>query len=154
MRGMERQQVMIVDDSEVVRKILSTILTRVGIAPVSCSDGYEVLRALKTQSALLPSVMVLDLRMPTIDGYTLARLLRSDPRFDKIPIVFFTGYDSLWNRLRARLFKKTRYLLKPFTAQDILGTVSEYMHIPLETTQEVTGHTPHPRGEYFGAIVT
>jgi len=118
---MESRQVMIVDDSEVVRKILSTILKRVGIAPVSCSDGYEVLRALETQSDLLPSVIVLDLHMPTIDGYTLARLLRSDTRFDKIPIVFLTGYDSLWNRLQACLLKKTRYLLLEDIARVLVG---------------------------------
>lgn len=124
--------VMVVDDSAVVRKILSTILTRAGISQVSFTDGYEALHALKTQPDLLPSMMILDLHMPKMDGYTLAHLLRSNPRFDKSQIIFLTGYDNILNRLRARLLKSTRYMTKPFRAQDILGIVSEYLHIAPE----------------------
>lgn len=150
---MESPQVMIVDDSEVVRKILSTCLKRVGIASVSYSDGYEVLSALKTQSDLLPSMIILDLHMPKMDGYALARLLRSDPRFDETPLIFLTGYDSLWNRLHARVFKRTRYLLKPFTRQDILGIVFDYVHMPPKTTEAATGHIPYIKGGYHGYTI-
>ena len=147
---MESPQVVIVDDSEVVRKILSTCLKRVGIASVSFSDGYELLHALKTQSNLLPSVIILDLNLPKMDGYALARLLRSGHRFEETPIILLTGYDSVWNRLRARLLKKTRYMLKPFRTQDILGVVSDHVHIPLGTTGAAMGHIPYIKGGYYG----
>lgn len=150
---MESPQVIIVDDSEVIRKILSTCLKRVGIASVSFSNGYEMLRALKTQSNLQPSVIILDLHLPKMDGYALVRLLRSDLRFDETPIVLLTGYDSLWNCLRARLLKKTQYMLKPFRTQGILGVVSEYVHIPPETTEAATGHIPYIKGGYHGYTI-
>jgi len=125
--------VMIVDDSLVVRKILTTSLQRAGVSSICFSESSEVLRWLKTEIDQVPNVVILDLRLPGMDGYTLARLLRSKPRFDGSLILFLTGYGSWLVRLRIRMIKNALYMQKPFKTQAILDIVSGSVPPPLHT---------------------
>ena len=122
---------MIVDDSLVVRKILATSLQRAGVSSICFSESSEVLRWMKAEVDPVPSTVILDLHLPGMDGYTLARLLRSEPRFDDSLILFLTGYGSWLVRLRARMVKNSLYMQKPFKTQAILSIVSEYLCIAL-----------------------
>ena len=116
---------MIIDDSIITRKILEVCLSRAGFPCVSFPKAAQALVALKQQPGFIPAVVILDVCLPGMTGFTVARLLRSNKVFDKTAIIMLTGYDSLWNRLQARLLK-TRYMLKPFRTQEILSAVSTY----------------------------
>lgn len=116
--------VMVIDDSPTVRKILEVTLMREEIDTVSYSDGVEALRAIKAQPNLLPALIFLDICMPTLDGYEVARLLRTDPRFDSTVIVMLSRRDSIVDRLKGALAGAKIYMTKPFRTQDILSVVS------------------------------
>ncbi|MGB8346687.1 MAG: response regulator, partial [Ktedonobacteraceae bacterium] len=70
------QLILIIDDSVCVRKIVETTLRRAGYATNSFADGYEALRWLASEEARLPALIILDLIMPKMDGYTVLRHLR------------------------------------------------------------------------------
>jgi DNA-binding response OmpR family regulator len=124
-----RKLVMIIDDSRTVRKLLEVTLKREEIKTVCYADGAEALYALKTQPELVPALVFLDVRLPDMDGYAIARLLRSDSRFDTTTIIMLSGYDGIVERLRGRLAGATTYMTKPFKTREILATVSRYLPI-------------------------
>jgi len=128
--------VLIIDDSLVVRKILEVTLKRAAIDVLSYSDGIEALRALKAQPDCTPALIFLDICLPKMDGYAVARLLRSSPRFDSTVIVMLTQRDGIMDRLKSRLVGATVYLTKPFRTQDVISIVSLYLH-PLPTLNGV-----------------
>src|SRR6266581_8035558 len=101
-----RGQVMIVDDSLLVRKILEISLRRAGLVnQVSFPNCNEALGAIGSTPENIPGVIVLDLYLPDMNGFALARLIRSSPLFDKTRIIILTGYNSFLNQLRAKITK-------------------------------------------------
>lgn len=127
---------MIVDDSLVVRKILAISLQRTNVASICFSESSEVLRWMKVEIGLVPSLVILDLHLPDMDGYTLARLLRSEQRFDGSLILFLTGYGSWFARLHARKIKNSLSMQKPFKTHALLSIVSAYLRNAPEAAQQ------------------
>ncbi len=119
--------VVIIDDSIVVRKIVETSMGRAGIACLSFRDGYEALRALKTEMQRPPDLIFLDINLPRIDGFDLLRLLRSYPDFDQIAIVMLSSRDSVLDRVKSRLAGARAYMVKPFRTQDLLAVTLNYL---------------------------
>jgi twitching motility two-component system response regulator PilG len=118
------QLILIVDDSETVRKIVEVSLHRAGYNDVwTFPDGIELLRGLMTLEARIPALVVVDLTMPKIDGYSLIRTLRAKPAFAQTVFVILTGRDGMVDRLKGRLSGAKVYLTKPFRTQDIVAVV-------------------------------
>ena len=120
--------VMIVDDSLTVRKILEVSLKRAGVEVLAYTDGIKALEAL-TSGTLpnLPDVIILDIMMPKLNGFALARLLRSKPQLRHIPIIMLTSRDGMLSQLRGRMAGATEYLTKPFKTQEVIEIVSRYL---------------------------
>lgn len=116
--------VMVIDDSLTVRKILEVSLKRAGLNVVSYSDGIEAIEAL-TSSALpqLPSIVILDIMMPRLNGYAFAKLLRSKKYLRHIPIIMLTSRDGMVSHLRGRIAGANVYLTKPFKTHEVVATV-------------------------------
>ncbi len=123
------KQVIVIDDSLTVRKILEVALRREGVDVVTYSDGIEALRTIKAQPDLTPAVIFLDICMPLMDGYTVLRLLRTSPRFDATLIVMLSHRSGVLDRLKGRLAGATVYMTKPFKTQDILSVVLPHLQI-------------------------
>jgi twitching motility two-component system response regulator PilG len=120
--------VMVIDDSPTVRKILEVTLRREGMEVVSYPDGVEALRAVTTRPCdRLPDLLFLDLELPRMNGFEIARHLRSKPQWDQTAIVMLSRRDGVIDRLKARLAGAQAYLTKPFKTQTILETVQNCM---------------------------
>ena len=121
-------RVMIVDDSLTVRKILEVSLKRVGVEVLAFTDGISALEALTSgKLTALPEVIILDVMMPKLNGFALAKMLRSKPYLRNIPIIMLTSRDSKLSELRGRMAGATVYLRKPFKTQDIVETVNRFL---------------------------
>lgn len=90
--------VLIVDDNEVVRQGLSSVLRARGLQPVQASDLNEAIMSL---GLARPDLIVLDNRLPDFDGITLLEHIRSRPRLAEVPVVLFSGYVTDTVRQRA-----------------------------------------------------
>ena len=84
--------VLLVDDDAAVRKTIARFLTFEGFAVVEAGNGQEALTYLRTGAGA--SVIVLDLRMPVMDGWAFRREQRLDPMLEKIPVVVLSGADA------------------------------------------------------------
>jgi twitching motility two-component system response regulator PilG len=123
--------VMVIDDSPTVRKILEVTLRREGMEVVSYPDGVEAFRAIITrQLDRLPELLFLDIELPRINGFEIARHLRSQSQWNQTAIIMISRRDSLIDRLKARLAGTQAYLTKPCTTQMIMESVHTYLGLP------------------------
>ncbi len=84
--------ILLVDDDVAVRRAIARFLVFEGFDVVEAGNGQEALNYLRTGAGA--SVIVLDLRMPVMDGWTFRREQRLDPALDKIPVVVLSGADA------------------------------------------------------------
>lgn len=112
--------ILVIDDSATVRKILETCLRREGFQVESFHDGVEAIRWLIGPQAHIPDLVWLDIGLPKMDGYEVARYLKTRPKFSKTVIVMLTRRDGIVDRLKGRLAGARAYMTKPFKTQDIV----------------------------------
>ncbi len=122
--------VMIIDDSLTVRKIIETSLKREGIPSVSFPDGIEALRALNEQHNLIPDLIILDIGLPKMDGYEVARHLKTKQQYRNTVIVMLSRRDGVIDRLKGRLAGAKDYITKPFRTQEVMSVVHSYLSVP------------------------
>jgi DNA-binding response OmpR family regulator len=121
--------VMIIDDSLTVRKIMETSLKREGFASVSYPDGIEALRAL-SEGLQIPDLVLLDIGLPKMDGYEVARHLKTKEQFGNTPIVMISQRDGMIDRLKGRLAGAKDYITKPFKTQEVMTIVHSHLSSP------------------------
>ena len=96
-------------------------------------ENYEVETARSGEEALihiaqrLPDLIISDIRMPRMDGFTLARQLRSNPRTDLIPIIFLTAKDESADRIAGIRSGVDAYLTKPFEPDELVAVVANIL---------------------------
>lgn len=125
--------VMIIDDSLTVRKIIETSLKREGFDSVSYSDGIEAIRALNEKRHRIPDLVILDIGLPKMDGYEVARHLKTKQQFGDTVIIMLSGRDGVIDRLKGRLAGAKDYLTKPFRTQDVMSVVHSHLNVPTLT---------------------
>src|SRR5260370_1331818 len=101
--GRNMSNVVVIDDSAVVRKIVETSLRRCGITCISYQDGYEALRAFKNGEDYIPDLIFLDIVLPQLDGYDLLRVLKTNLEFQQTTVLMLSGRDGMLDRLKSRL---------------------------------------------------
>lgn len=117
------QPIMVIDDSLTVRKILEASLQRAGFAVFSFPDGLQALHALHARQVLTPDAVILDIGLPQMDGYTVARALKQRYASNPIPILLLSGYTSHLDKLRGRLAGASAYVTKPFQPAQVIAVL-------------------------------
>jgi chemosensory pili system protein ChpA (sensor histidine kinase/response regulator) len=115
--------IMVVDDSLTVRKITSRLLTRMGYQVVTAKDGVDAIEQL---ADLSPSVMLLDVEMPRMDGFELAKRLRQDTKTKELPIIMITSRTADKHRNYALEMGVNEYLGKPFQEEVLMGHIHRF----------------------------
>jgi len=129
----ERLLVMVVDDSITVRKVTTRLLERYGFDAVTAKDGVDAMSLLQDR---IPDIMLLDIEMPRMDGFELARHIRNDERLRHIPITMITSRTGDKHRERATQLGVNHYLGKPFQEHELLRTIHRLIGIPMEEELE------------------
>jgi chemosensory pili system protein ChpA (sensor histidine kinase/response regulator) len=123
-QGLRTQQiVMVVDDSLTVRRVTQRLLSREGYQVVLAKDGVDALEQLQ---AITPTVMLVDIEMPRMDGFDLTRNVRDDERTRNIPIIMITSRTAAKHRNYALELGVNEYLGKPFQEEELLRHVANY----------------------------
>jgi chemosensory pili system protein ChpA (sensor histidine kinase/response regulator) len=114
--------VLVVDDSLTVRRVSQRMLERCGYAVALARDGLDALEKLQTIS---PSVVLLDIEMPRMDGFELLRKLRQEPPTRELPVVMITSRSADKHREHALKLGATAYLGKPFNETELLALLKQ-----------------------------
>jgi len=109
-------RILVVDDNQVNRMVLTKALAADGHTPVTAEHGLEALELLRSEDEPPVDVVLLDLEMPELDGYeTLARI-KADERFHHLPVIVISSVDELDSVVRCIEIGAADYLPKPFNA--------------------------------------
>ncbi|MFT5082628.1 MAG: chemosensory pili system protein ChpA (sensor histidine kinase/response regulator) [Lentisphaeria bacterium] len=116
--------IMVVDDSVTVRKVTTRFLEREGFDVITAKDGVDALRVLQED---LPDLMLLDIEMPRMDGFEVAKTVRSTKRWQHLPIIMITSRTGDKHREHALSLGVDRYLGKPYQEDLLLESMNELL---------------------------
>ena len=117
--------VMVVDDSVTVRKVTSRLLERQGMDVIIAKDGVEAVALLQERR---PDVMLLDIEMPRMDGFEVARQVRHDERLADLPIVMISSRTGEKHQQHAAELGVNSFLGKPFQENELLATIDRLVN--------------------------
>ncbi len=126
--------VLIIEDDEITAFAMSVILSDEHISAREAYSGEEGLRAADEESS---AVVLLDVRLPGIDGWEVCRRLKQSPEGPPV-VVFVTGATGPADRLKAREVGGDAFIAKPFDAKQLVETVKGFL--------SDRKHTPHHAG--------
>ena len=116
--------ILVVDDHSVVQRVLSAQLRKGGFEVVTASSGQEALDRLEEQAI---DLAITDIAMPEMDGLTLLKHLRSDQRYQALPIVMLTGSGQDEYGLAAKAEGANEFLTKPTSSRELIETVNRLL---------------------------
>lgn len=132
--------ILVIDD---MPEALQTLLQQIRAQGWRLSLASEARQGLQRALALRPDLIVLDVRMPHMDGFTLCRLLREAPATRDTPIIFLTSAGSLEERLEGLEMGGVDYVLKPFEVAEVMARIR--IHLQLSRTGQPQGLIDNPR---------
>jgi len=123
--GMDRQRILIVEDSPTMRQLLVFALRRLkDVEIVEANDGMDGLRKVSSDHF---DLALIDINMPVMDGLKLISLIRGEESLSSIPIVVITTEGATEDRERALSLGANEYLTKPIQANRVLSVVKGLM---------------------------
>lgn len=116
------KKILVVDDDNNLRKIVTHLLDRSGYPTISAEDGVEAQEILAREEIAL---VVLDVMMPGLSGYELCEKMQADAKLAQIPVLMLTGKTELVDRFQGFMSGAVEYMTKPFKNQELLEKVRE-----------------------------
>jgi CheY-like chemotaxis protein len=117
-------EILLVDDDDELRESVADGLEQAGFTVTRASDGADALGHLRTSS--LPSLILLDLMMPGMNGWQLCELMRSDPVLSQIPVVALTATASM-DPESLHLCDVADWVAKPFDLEEVLDVIRPFL---------------------------
>lgn len=119
-------KVMIVDDSNTIRRSAELFLKQVGYTVILVENGFE---ALTSVFDTRPDIIFVDIMMPRLDGYQTCQLIKKNEDFKDVPIVMLSSKDGLFDKARGRIVGSNEYLTKPFSKEGLLEAVRKHVGV-------------------------
>jgi signal transduction histidine kinase len=151
--------VLVVDDQQANVRMVSSLLARSGYTVLPALGGSEGLELARLHT---PDVMLLDMRMPGMDGFEVLRLLKEEDATRDLPIIFLTADDDRENLIRAFAAGAIDYITKPFVAEELLARVRTHLDLKrsrdslrrfAQEKQAMAELVAHDLRNYFANIV-
>jgi CheY-like chemotaxis protein len=142
MTTLQSQTILIVDDNSTNLEVLSETLTRFGFQVSVAMDGESAIEQIKYHP---PTLILLDVMMPGIDGFETCQRLKRDPASQNIPIIFMTALSDTENKVRGFSVGAVDYITKPFQREEVLARVQVQLKLQnltktLEDQNELLRH--------------
>lgn len=129
------QQILVVEDQVEMATTLKLWLETKGYEVKLAGTGKEGLEATRKEK---PDIIILDVMLPEMDGYSMCRLLKYDTKFRDIPIIMYTGQIREKSRMMGQQTGADAYLVKPFEPQTLLDTIRRLL-VKQEEKKEGSG---------------
>lgn len=119
---LDQRPVLLVEDNELNREMLVRRLTRAGIEVICAGDGQQALDLMRSEQ---PSVVLMDMNLPIMDGWTACRTARADEQIKHIPIIALTAHAMETDRLQALQAGCDDYATKPVDFPGLLTKIKQ-----------------------------
>ncbi len=120
------EQILVVDDHPANLRLLSQLLQDRGYQLRAVTSGA---RALASVEMAPPDLLLLDIRMPEMDGYEVCRRLKANPKTRDIPIIFISALDEIQDKVRAFEVGGVDYITKPFQLEEVTARVETHLSL-------------------------
>jgi twitching motility two-component system response regulator PilG len=124
-------KVMVIDDSNTIRRSAEIFLLQAGYSVILAEDGFDALAKIADHH---PDLVFVDIMMPRLDGYQTCALIKKNAKFHATPVVMLSSKDGLFDRARGRMVGSDQYLTKPFTKESLLKAVATHVGRPASGT--------------------
>jgi two-component system cell cycle response regulator DivK len=124
---MKQSVILLIEDNEQNRYLATFLLEQHGYQVVSASDGQLGIEAAQS---LAPDLILLDIQLPVMDGYAVARALRDIPSLRDIPIIAVTSYAMVGDREKCLEAGCNAYIEKPINPETFVAEISKYINPP------------------------
>jgi twitching motility two-component system response regulator PilG len=119
--------VLVVDDSNTIRRSAEIFLKQGGHEVLLAEDGFD---ALAKVNDFQPQLIFCDILMPRLDGYQTCAIIKRNPKFSSVPVIMLSSKDGVFDKARGRMVGSQDYLTKPFTKDQLLLTVQQFGGLP------------------------
>lgn len=116
-------KVMVIDDSNTIRRSAEIFLGQSGCEVILAEDGFDALSKIVDHD---PDLVFCDILMPRLDGYQTCALIKKSLRFHATPVIMLSSKDGLFDRARGRMIGSELYLTKPFTKDSLIAAVARF----------------------------
>ena len=117
-------RVMVIDDSNTIRRSAEIFLMQAGCQVILAENGFDSLAKIADHH---PDLIFVDIMMPRLDGYQTCALIKKNAKFKVTPVIMLSSKDSLFDRARGRMVGSDEYLTKPFSKDSLLKTVEAHL---------------------------
>ncbi|MGF1492211.1 MAG: response regulator [Microcoleaceae cyanobacterium] len=122
----DKGNILLVDDQPANLKLLSDLLEEQGYEVQQAINGSIALQAIPVVN---PDVILLDINMPDLDGYTVCQKLKENSQTEDIPVIFVSALDEAWDKVRAFSVGGSDYIAKPFKTVEVLARVENQLRV-------------------------
>ena len=119
-------QIMIIDDSPDILQVLTDILDYQGYRVIPFSSGEKALKSIESG---MPDLILLDIEMPTMDGYQVCARLKSNEKLSKIPVIFISGRDDTTDKIKGFNAGGVDYITKPFQLAEVIARIETHLSL-------------------------
>ena len=116
--------ILVVEDQPDSRRIIRDMLAPTDYEIIEAEDGEQALAAVAKQR---PDLILMDIQLPIMDGYTATRRIKADPKLRSIPIIAVTSYALNGEEKKARAAGCDDYVPKPFSPRQLLAKIRQYL---------------------------
>ena len=118
-------KVLVIDDSKTIRRSAENLLAKEGCDVITAVDGFDALAKIADTR---PEIIFVDIMMPRLDGYQTCALIKNNSEFKATPVVMLSSKDGLFDKAKGRIVGSDRYITKPFSKEELLGTIRTLVH--------------------------
>jgi twitching motility two-component system response regulator PilG len=122
----EAIRVLVIDDSNTIRRSAEIFLKQGGYMVVLAEDGFDALAKVNDHQ---PHLIFCDILMPRLDGYQTCAIIKRNPKFSGVPVIMLSSKDGLFDKARGRMVGSEDYLTKPFTKDQLLRAVEQHRRV-------------------------
>ena len=116
-------KVLVIDDSNTIRRSAEIFLKQGGYDVVLAEDGFDALAKVNDYE---PQLIFCDILMPRLDGYQTCAIIKRNQKFHTVPVVMLSSKDGVFDKARGRMVGAQDYLTKPFTKDQLLQAVQQF----------------------------
>ncbi len=121
-------KVMVIDDSNTIRKTTEALLTKAGYEVLTAADGFEAMSLITDHH---PDIIFVDIMMPRLNGYQTCTLIKNNRHFKKTPVIMLSSKDGLFDRARGRIAGSEQHINKPFTENELISAITKHVSSPV-----------------------
>ena len=118
------KRILVVEDQPDNRKIIRDVFAPTGYEIIEAENGEEALAAI---AKARPDLILMDMQLPIMDGYTATRRIKADPALRSIPVIAVTSYALSGEEKKAREAGCDDYIPKPYSPRELLAKVRQYL---------------------------